>query len=204
MAKFIPLLIVTICGLLPTEKVQGARLAKRQSCNIDDIPQECRTILDTTIDLAAFFQGSDFITTYCGPTCGETLYNYFRDCDIGSNNATKFDFYCSSNANGDRCWPALLEEIVAKDSYSSSCENITFTNGGSTCSPECTMALNTAYEKLGCCLFSFTAVTIGIDAAYVFLGFRGGDNPTAICDGGITGEPLMVPTDVNPRCQDLV
>ena len=204
MAKFIPLLIVTICGLLLTEKAQGARLAKRQSCSIDNIPQECRAILDTTIDLAAFFQGSDFITTYCGPTCGETLYNYFRDCDIGSNNATKFDFYCSSNANGDRCWPALLQELTAEDSYSSACENITFTNGESTCSPECTMALNSAYERLGCCLFSFTAVAAGIDAAYVFFGFCSRDNPTAICDGGITGEPLMVPTDVNPRCQDLV
>ena len=115
-------LLVTVAAcLLLRNPILGAKLSKRQSCDITVLPSACVRILSSTTVDAAFADPTNFVDNYCGDTCGEPLYNYFKDCDAGSNNATVFDFYCSSNAAGEQCLPLTLSAVTAQDSVFYEC-----------------------------------------------------------------------------------
>ena len=136
---------------------------------------------------------------YCGDDCAQPLYSYFRDCDVpGSKNATTFDFFCSSNAAGNRCLPQLFGGQV---SFTSSCADPI---QETTCDDTCKTALAAAYDVLGCCLFSYYAVIgdlEGADALFTFCS----EDPNTLCTGGVSGETLQFPTPaVNPECEEFV
>ena len=80
-AKIGFLLSVAVCLTLDNF-VLGAIPAKRQLCDSDNLPANCRPLLTTTITTAAFPNATSFIYTYCGDDCAQPLYNYFRDCDV--------------------------------------------------------------------------------------------------------------------------
>ena len=110
---------MTLLGLLAGSAVQ-ASLSKRQNGDcadfIGDVPEECRSFLQSPLD-DAFQNASDFVIEYCGGTCGQPLYDYYKKCDeITSNsNATKLDVYFAENGNGNVCIDAILtERMLAK------------------------------------------------------------------------------------------
>ena len=78
MAKIIFLLLLTVA-----ESAFGT-VGKRESCDMANLPEECRPLLSSAIDDSAFFNQSHFIGTYCGANCACPLYKYFRNCDIDS------------------------------------------------------------------------------------------------------------------------
>ena len=194
MAKIVLLLTVIVCVTLENS-VLGAMVAKRQSCNSDDLPQECRAILSATIATAAAVDQTSFINTFCGSTCAQSLYNYFRDCDVGSDNATMFDYFCSSNAAGNRCLQLQNNSLV------SACLDA-FQN--TTCSEGCKSALAAAYDNAGCCVFSFFAVSSSLEGARAIFTLCS-DDPTTLCTGGASGATIQFPTPaVNPECEEFV
>ena len=202
MAKFVFLIIVSLCGLLQTNALGFGKLAKRQTCDSSSLPMECQSILSLTIEGAAYSDPTNFVGSYCSATCAEPLYEYFRDCDIGSDNATKFDLFCSSNAAGDRCVPAVANymEANAENSVFSVCN---FT-GEATCTQECANALALASDSLGCCFFSYYAALAGPLAATALFRFCGQDR-TVLCVGGVTGGiPTFPVENIDPECADLV
>ena len=146
MAKIAFLLSAAVCLTLDNF-VLGAIPEKRQSCESENLPANCRPLLTTTITTAAFANVTSFINTYCGGDCAQPLYSYFRDCDVpDSKNATTFDFFCSSNAAGNRCLPQVLEGQV---SIASSCQDPI---QETTCNVTCKTSLAAAYDVQGCCL----------------------------------------------------
>ena len=194
MAKFAFLLVVAVCGLLQTGNALGPRLAKRQACDRNSLPVQCQPILDLTIDGALFTDPQKFVSTYCGDTCGAQLYAYF-DC-VGSGDAPKFDIYCASNGDGARCTPAAFNATFATFSACNFTED--------SCSQECTEALSTASDSLGCCYFSYFTVFAGLSSARALFRFCGQDD-TELCRGGITNEIPNIPIDnIDPACMDLV
>ena len=200
MAKCALFVTVAACILLENSVV-GVKLAKRQSCNPADLPSACRPILTTTIFGAAIADQTNFVDDYCGDTCGEPLYNYFKDCDAGSDNATVFDFFCSSNAAGEQCLPLTLSAALAEDSVFFDCLNPI---QGTTCNATCESALAAANESLGCCLFSYYAVTGGLSGANLIFDFCGEDLKM-LCVGGVSGQTLQFATPaVDPECEEFV
>ena len=121
-----------------------------------------REILTLTVEGAAYVDPRSFLSTYCSETCAEPLYNYLVDCDpTGSrDNATKFDFLCSSSGDGNPCLLALVTQFTAEDSFVYECLD-PLPEDSLGCTPRCQDALDSAYESLGCCLYSFYAVTAG-------------------------------------------
>ena len=203
MTKTFLLLALAAYCLLATE----GRLVKRQSNDCQtataNLPSQCEQILTQTIDVVAYGDQTTFLDTYCNSMCARPLYNYFRDCDVGSNNATMFDFYCSSNAAGNRCLPGLIAAVTSEDSFISACANPIV---GTTCNRTCETALETAYDTLGCCLFSFYVVTAGQFGANAFFGFCDEDQ-TTLCVGGASNQTLQFPApsvDVDPVCEEFV
>ena len=172
-----------------------------QSCDPAELPEECRPILFDTIDFAANFNQSHFIITYCGTSCLRPLYGYFSNCDDpDSNNATLLDFYCGSNEDGDRC---VLTAIIDPDSFVFECINPFSFDGDSSCAGTCQNALTTAYDCLGCCVFSYYAVRQGLLIANTIFGLCSED-PRALCVGGATGQTLQLPAPYNPECEEFV
>ena len=197
MAKFALFVIVAACILL-RNSVVGEKLAKRQSCNTADLPSACRPILASGVFGAAFADSTNFVNNYCGDMCGQPLYNYLKNCDAGSNNTTMFDFFCSSNAAREQC---LQQTLTAQDSLLDACAN---PFQGTTCNATCESALATANESLGCCLFSYYAVTGGLSGANLIFDFCGEDLKM-LCVGGVSGQTLQFPTPaVNPECEEFV
>ena len=191
-------LLALTCGLL-LETALGSTVTRRQSCNVAELPAACRHILDTTIDDAAYEDPNNFIDNYCNATCAEPLYDYFRECEPNTDNATRFDFFCSSNSDGDRCLSLLQTAFSADDSFPSACVLFDGTN----CSSECQEALVTAYDSLGCCLFTFYAVVGGETTANSL--FRQCiEEPTTLCPGGASGGRLQFPVAVEPQCEEFV
>ena len=197
MAKYALFVAVAACIVLKTS-VFGAQLAKRQSCDTADLPQACLPILASGVYGAAFANSTNFVDNYCDDTCGEPLYNYFKDCDAGSDNATVFDFFCSSNAAGEQC---LLHTISANDSFFACAEPI---QGTLACNSTCESALAAANESLGCCLFSDYAVTGGLSYANQIFNLCGKEYKM-LCVGGVSGQTLQFPTPaVDPECEEFV
>ena len=200
MAKW-ALFVIVACILL-RNSVVGAKLAKRQSCDTADLPSACLPILSQTISGAAFADSTNFVDNYCGDTCGQPLYKYFKDCDAGSNNATMFDFFCSSNAAGEQCLPLTLSAVTAQDSVFYACADPI--QEKLACNATCESALATANESLGCCLFSYYAVTAGLSGANLIFDFCGEDLKM-LCVGGVSGQTLQFPTPaVDPECEEFV
>ena len=194
MAKIIFLLFLSVA-----ESAFGT-VAKRQLCDLTNVPEECRPLLSSTIDDSAFFNQSHFIGTYCGANCAYPLFEYFRNCDIDAMNATRFDFYCASNAAGNRCIQAVLTAI-SYNSFTSCVDPLQ----GESCKSTCKHALATGYDSLGCCLFSFYAIEESlVRASAVFS--RCSEEPRTLCVGGASGETLQIPptVTVNPECEKLV
>ena len=195
--QFAPLFfILAVYGQL----VCGVHI-RRQISPCEDassIPESCRSLLESSFE-AVFVDPSGFVDSYCSDTCAQPLYDYFKECDrvTGFTNATHFDFLCSSNSTGGLCVPALVADL----SFTLTCLSLT----SGTCDEECRTALTTARDNLGCCVYSFYAVSAGLDAAAGIYALCGLDGP-GLCDGGVTGEPLQFFEEpaIDPRCEDLV
>ena len=143
---------MTLLDLLAGSTVQ-ASLSKKQNGDcadfIGDVPEECRSFLQSLLD-DAFQNTSEFVIEYCGGTCGQPLYDYYKKCDeiTGNSNATKLDVYCAENGNGDVCIDAIFTELTSGSSgFIIACENQTLY-----CSQECTLALFATQNTSGCCL----------------------------------------------------
>jgi hypothetical protein len=215
MAKLVLFLALAASCLL-AEGSLSRRLFKRQtpSCEVTDLPEQCRPIFNYTVDGAAYFDPSNFLATYCSEACAQPLYNHFRDCDPPeSANATKFDFFCSENEDDEACLPGVVPLLTDfNNSVIYICATgLGFDGSRVTCSDDCRTALESASADLGCCLFSFSAVLSGgtSDASIVNRYCSEDDNPPTpeLCDGGVTGEKLRFPAemaDVDPVCEDLV
>ena len=194
---------MTLLGLLAGSAAQ-ARLSKRQNSDCADFggPVECSSFSQSALDDVAFENPSQFVTDYCGATCGQPLYDYYKQCDedTGNSNATKLDVYCAENGNGDVCIDAIFTDFTSGSSgVLTACANVS-----SDCSPECTSSLSAAQSTLGCCLYSYYAVVAGpIYAATLFnLCEINGD----FCTGGLSNETLVFreDIDVHDECKDLV
>ena len=140
---------MTLLGLLAGSAAQ-ARLSKRQNSDCADFggPVECSSFSQSALDDVAFENPSQFVTDYCGATCGQPLYDYYKQCDedTGNSSEIKLDIYCAENSNGDVCIEAIFTEFTSGSSgVLISCANI-FPD----CSPECTSALSAAQSTLGC------------------------------------------------------
>ena len=206
MARSVFLLSLAVCASLQGPAL-AARLAKRQStCEATELPEDCREILTLTVEGAAYVDPTSFLSTYCSETCAEPLYNYLVDCDpTGSReNATKFDFLCSSSGDGNPCLPSLVTQLTAEDSFVYECLD-PLPEDSLGCTPRCQDALDSAYESLGCCLYSFYAVTAGSYGASALFRLCS-DDPRTLCVGGATGAPIDLPEpplEVDPQCEDL-
>ena len=166
--------------------------------DVSVIPESCQSLLESSLDDAESGGSSALVENYCNDTCAQPLYDYFRECDkvTGFSNATRFDFFCSSNSTGGLCIPALFADL----SFTSEC---TFESGA--CEDECKTALTTARDSLGCCVYSYFAVAARPRIAAGIYSLCGlGDQD--LCDGGVTGAPLQFfeAPEVDPRCEDLV
>ena len=177
----------------------NGKLVKRQSCDTADLPEVCRPILTHTIAGSAY-SNPVFIDTYCSATCAEPLFNFFKNCDSDPINATRFDFFCSSNEAGNRCLPLVITHVLAPNTVSSACSNPI---QETTCNTTCETAIEAARETLGCCLYSFAAVAAGPQFADTLFGLCS-DDPTSFCVGGASGSALKFPVNVDPQCTDLV
>ena len=166
--------------------------------DVSVIPESCRSLLESSLDDAESGGSSALVENYCNDTCAQPLYDYFRECDkvTGFSNATRFDFFCSSNSTGGLCIPALFADL----SFTSEC---TFESGA--CEDECKTALTTARDSLGCCVYSYFAVAAGPTVA-AFIYSLCGLGEQDLCDGGVTGAPLQFfeAPEIDPRCEDLV
>ena len=203
--KFVLAAILVACGLLAVS-ARRLNLVKRQAdpCNIAEsaVPEECRSLLDYSSLDEALFQTSKFLGQYCNETCGRPLFDFFRACDeaTGSQNSTEFDFYCSRNQAGDSC----LESVFNNLTFTYACAGEDF--GGGQCGEKCRDNLTMAYNRIGCCAFSFFAVSGGESGASAIFSLCT-DVPQTLCIGGASGETLSFPTssvDVDPLCEDLV
>ena len=166
--------------------------------DVSTIPESCRSLLDRSLRDTAFGDSSGFVESYCNDTCAQPLYDYFRECDkvSGFSNATRFDFFCSSNSTGGLCIPALFANL----SFIYEC---TLESGA--CGDECKTTLTTTRDSLGCCVYSYYAVVAGPTVAAAIYS-RCGLGEQNLCDGGVTGAPLQFfeAPEVDPRCEDLV
>ena len=95
--------------------------------------------------------------------------------------------------------------MYADFTFAIACAGETFEGGQ--CSDQCRDNLTAAYENIGCCAFSFYAVSseglFGTSAIFSFCT----DVPQTLCIGGASGETLSFPTSsvaVDPLCEDLV
>ena len=186
MAKCATNLVAVVFAIL-LNSVFGAK------CDINTVPETCRPVLSQTIDGAALASPTTFINRYCGDTCAKPLYNYFKNCDARSNNATKFDVFCSSNATtgGQRCLPQVRAGIVANNSFLLSCaiyiDLDAVAMGKLRCASSCKTALAAAHDTLGCCLYSFYAAILGPrNATKVFS--LCSEDPRTPCVGGVSGK----------------
>ena len=204
--KVILLFTLATYSLVAESAVQS-KLAKRDAvdCNSESLPEGCRGLTEAILFDRALSNSAEFIGDYCSDTCAGPLYEYFRACDrqYSFENATLLDFLCSSNTAGTEC----LTSIIADDEFFSPCEDENLDEG--TCSDECTTALEAASapDSLGCCAYSFRAVSAGPLSVEAFYNFCGVDSE--LCDGGITQEPLefFVPRDevnIDEQCEDAL
>ena len=195
-AKVAFFLSLASCGL-QAETAFGTKLARRQSCQPSILPNICRPLLSTTIEEVIITDTTTFLDVYCG-TCADSLYNYFEECESGSNNANKFDFFCSSNAKGERCLT-----YISVDSFAFNCLD----EGPSFCNNTCQEAIILANQTMGCCFFSTYAFFNGQTLANSVFETCNSDNPRTLCVGGASGQNLQLPPesfDVDPKCEQFV
>ena len=197
----VAIIFVLVAYCLFVQSAFLKRSRRQAECNEDDVPVQCNSLIDTTIDTAIFTNAEQFIADYCTEVCAQPLYAYFRACDLetGSSNSTKFDFACSSNSEGERCLTSVFEDL----SFATACGADSFDQ--EICGEECKTALSTAASNLGCCAYTFLAVSAGPAAATALFTFCEGTPD--LCIGGATDEPLQFiggPVNVDPLCEDLV
>ena len=171
---------------------------KRQISCPTSIPSECQPILNLTINGVAFADPVWFMNYYCN--CVYPLNDYFQNCDPPSFNATKLKWYCSANSAWNWCREPA---IAAADSIFYACDGAV---NGTTCSSECKMAISTAYESLGCCLFTFYTIVFEQPAFDPILTFCNED-PTTFCVSGTSGRILDLGAqrvELDPECNEFV
>ena len=193
---------MTLLGILTGSAVQ-ARLSKRQNSDCVDFggPVECSSFSQSALDDVAFENPSQFVTDYCGATCGQPLYDYYKQCDedTGNNNATKLDFFCA-NSNGNACIEAIFTELISGFSgVFIACVNVS-----SDCFPECRSALSAAQARLGCCFYSYYALVGG--PRYAAILFNLCEISGDYCTGGLSNETLVFreDIDVDDECKEFV
>lgn len=170
------ILLLSVCALL-----LGNAVAEDTNCNATDLPTQCEGINVLTLDGAALLD-SNFGNNYCGDTCGQALYTYFKECEANSTNATKFDVYCARAEGGNNTCSSYFGQVIFEGLLP--CSSVLETQQ---CTTACSESLLEIAKTAGCCLPSLLdALLEGFGQLFSLLC---GINNIEKCDGFFTEMP---------------
>lgn len=173
---------------LVTAVVQASIRERQSSCDVTSIPDSCQ--IKSDINTAALVDPKNFLNVYCSEKCAQTLYDYYAICTPIPPYSAMLDFYCSSNEKGYEC--LLLLGVECRSSISRNCIEPYINNG--TCTVACQGTINEAYSILGCCLFSYIAVTTNEAFARFLFDLCGDVDKATFCIGGVTNQSISFAT----------
>ena len=192
---FISTLLVCIaltqCTIVPQLKftrkngLGNRQLSSRCSDLLDGLPSECdeqASYVRNVYEIGGVELDQMFVSVFCSETCGEPIYNVFRQCD--EDEANYIDFLCSENSQGEVCGEIFANELNEIEEPPN-CDPVT-EDFCPTCRRNLAVQLN---EDWGCCFYT----TLRLAGEGDLLDSCNIDFP-GLCVGGYSGEAVRVPS----------
>ena len=175
--------------------------------SIDQIPVECRDFIQFhLIELYAYSEPEDFVSTFCTGVCAKPLYDYFKQCDKVSMNSTAptLDFLCTSDPSGMECARFISNTTALNDVCAGADES-------DSCPTGCSTTLKQINTDFGCCLYTYIALLLNTMKADEILHNKCDINSPGLCQvGALSGEIIDTrgreaddSSDGNNNCPDI-
>ena len=172
---YIALTQCSISKLARSGTLGNRQLSSRCSDLLKDLPPEC-------VQQARHIGSNGTVANFnitCSKTCGEPLYNAFRQCD--DILAIAVDFSCSENSHGRLCGDILANEGLY---VPPGCHPLT-PHFCPSCRRHLLQELNEAW---GCCYYTSLEITGGVE-----LLDRCDIHTAGLCFGAFSGEVIRGP-----------